>query len=330
MINKTRTAIISDIHGNYPALMKVLEDARAEGVDSFIFLGDYFMDFPFSNEVVRELMGMENAYVVKGNKEEAMRHFREENPEERITDQNAGLYYVCRELTQESFDFLDGLEKEMYIRLSPKTFVYATHISPIYGKPQGGHAESKFSNSGGFHQAMLEKPFTHEEFLEEYHNFVNSDSCLPFIQNIDANVIVYGHNHVQSYAYCGDKLIINPGSCGAAMDFDNRAAYTILEETGSGYNVIERRVEYDIEALIRHTKSSVLYEKSKIFSELIFLDLRLARNHSHVLLGIAREIASAKGEEGENFGSFSDDTWNEAGDRFLLQICEILFSEKQK
>jgi len=42
--------------------MKVLEDAHTENVDNFIFLGDYYMDFPFANEIVAELMRMENAY----------------------------------------------------------------------------------------------------------------------------------------------------------------------------------------------------------------------------------------------------------------------------
>lgn len=45
-------AIISDIHGNYPALVKVIEDANLNDVDRFIFIGDYIFDLPFSNDVV--------------------------------------------------------------------------------------------------------------------------------------------------------------------------------------------------------------------------------------------------------------------------------------
>ncbi|MCL2278983.1 MAG: metallophosphoesterase, partial [Oscillospiraceae bacterium] len=201
-----RTAIISDIHGNYPALIKVLEDARTERVDSYIFLGDYSLyDFPYPNEVVQELMGMDNAYFIKGNKEESMKYFKEQKPEEMINDQNAGLYHTVRELTQESYDFLSSLEDDLYIRLSCNVLVYATHISPIYEKSPP--PKNKCCSNLIFRQAMLEKPFSHEGFLDDYHNFVNSDICIPYIQKIDANIILYGHNHLQSYAYCGEKLI---------------------------------------------------------------------------------------------------------------------------
>jgi len=309
--------------------MKVLEDARAQNVGNFIFLGDYFLDFPFSNEVVQELMGMDNAYIIKGNKEESMKYFRDINPEKMMYDQCAGIYHYVQELTQKSYNFLNDLEDELYIRLSPNTLVYATHISPIYEKLLKGHLENKCCNNRVYHQAMLEKPFNHEEFLDDYNNFVNSDVCIPYIQNIDANIIVYGHNHLQSYAYCGDKLIINPGSCGASMDFNNKAAYTILEETKSGFNVIERRVAYDIEAVIHYTKTSALYEKSKIWHDLIFLDMRLARNHAPILMGIANKIAETKNEEGEYF---SNSTWAEAGKRFFEIIGEqqILFQRRNE
>ncbi|MCL2215558.1 MAG: metallophosphoesterase family protein [Defluviitaleaceae bacterium] len=309
-----RTAIISDIHGNYPALVKVLENARAERVDNYIFLGDYSLyDFPYHNEVVRELKEMENAYFIKGNKEASMKYFREENSNEIINDQNAGLYHSVRELTQKSYDFLNDLEDELYIQLSQTALVYATHISPIYERPPGV-PYNKCCRNSVFYQDMLEQPFTHKEFLSCYHDFVNSDICKPYIQNINANVIVYGHNHLQSYAYCGDKLIINPGACGLPFDFNNKAAYTILEETKSGFNVIEKRVSYDIEEVINYTKSSILYEKARIICELNFMDMRSGRNHFQILDNIAREIATAKKEEGNDF---SNETWAEAGERFF-------------
>ena len=160
-----RTAIISDIHGNYPALMKVLEDARAEHVNNFIILGDYYLDFPYTNEVVRELMKMESAYIIKGNREQSMKRFREENPEEIINDRNAAIYHVIRELTQESYDYLNGLEDDLFIHLSPNAIVYATHASPIYEEKPDKLSKYKCSNNITYAQAMLEKPFIHEEFL---------------------------------------------------------------------------------------------------------------------------------------------------------------------
>ena len=45
-------AVISDIHGNYPALKAVTYDAKAKGAEAFLLLGDYIRDTPTLNEVV--------------------------------------------------------------------------------------------------------------------------------------------------------------------------------------------------------------------------------------------------------------------------------------
>ena len=318
-----RTAIISDIHGNYPALMKVLEDARAERVDKFIFLGDYSVyDFPYPNEVARELMKMENTYIIRGNKEEYMKNLRGNGSLDEINDDRwAGLYISIRELTLESYDYLHGLEDEMYIQLSPNALVYAKHISPLCEDPlTEKYLPYKFCNNAIYRQAMLEKPFTHEEFLADYQNFINSDICLPYIQSIDANIIMYAHNHIQMYAYCGDKLIINPGSCGMPADGNNKAAYTILEVTSNGFNVIEKRVEYDIEAVIAYSRSSTMYKKAdKVINELNILDLWSGLNNFQLLTDIIREIAATKNEEYDGRLGCSDAIWYEAGERFIAK-----------
>ena len=67
-----RTAIISDVHGNYPALLRVIEDSRANDVEQFVFIGDYIFDLPYSNEVTRLIMNLDNAHIIKGNKESSL------------------------------------------------------------------------------------------------------------------------------------------------------------------------------------------------------------------------------------------------------------------
>jgi len=42
-------AVISDIHGNYPAMKAVITDAKAREANAFLLLGDYIRDFPFAN-----------------------------------------------------------------------------------------------------------------------------------------------------------------------------------------------------------------------------------------------------------------------------------------
>lgn len=68
-----KTGIISDIHGNYPALRAVLEDAEKEGVNQLYCLGDLVGYYCLFNEVVstirekgiRTLMGNHDYALVK-------------------------------------------------------------------------------------------------------------------------------------------------------------------------------------------------------------------------------------------------------------------------
>jgi len=309
-----KIAIISDIHGNYPALVRVVDDAISNKVDKFIFLGDYIFDLPFPNEVARLLMKMENSYIIKGNKETHMAMLANEDQENWTHNQFGGIYQTIRELAPDVYNFLNGLDEECYIKLSHDISIYAVHF-PLFTPSMNTNC-----SSSNYHKKMLEKAFTHEEFLLNFSDMVNSDECKSVIDKIDANIILFGHNHLQSYAYCGDKLIINPGSCGLSLDFDNTAAYTILEVMDNKLNVIEKRVTYDIEYVIKQVKESLLYEKGRIWTDLVCLTLRTGRDYFGFFLEIAGQIASSKNETGL---LFSDSTWEEASEVFMdrYNIC---------
>ena len=94
-------AIISDIHGNYPALVKVLEDARSYNVDIYIFLGDYIFDLPFSNEIIQCIRKLDNKNLVLGNKEIQLKKLSEEDQSGWIYEQIGVIYQTYRELSKE-------------------------------------------------------------------------------------------------------------------------------------------------------------------------------------------------------------------------------------
>ena len=64
-----RYAVISDIHGNKPAFDTVLADAKQQGIDDFIFAGDYCLSGPFSDECISTLREIENKVMIRGNEE---------------------------------------------------------------------------------------------------------------------------------------------------------------------------------------------------------------------------------------------------------------------
>lgn len=73
-------AVISDIHGNLPALDAVLEDAEKSGVDSYIFAGDYCISNPYPDECISRVRAIANKYVVRGNEEKYLEKLVGQDP----------------------------------------------------------------------------------------------------------------------------------------------------------------------------------------------------------------------------------------------------------
>ena len=64
-----RFAIISDIHGNLPALNAVLEDADNNNIENFIFAGDYCLSNPYPNECIQRIRCLDKKHIIRGNEE---------------------------------------------------------------------------------------------------------------------------------------------------------------------------------------------------------------------------------------------------------------------
>lgn len=54
-----KIAVLSDIHGNYVALQKCLEDAEKNNVDCYFFLGDYLGEFPYPQKTMKIIYDMQ-------------------------------------------------------------------------------------------------------------------------------------------------------------------------------------------------------------------------------------------------------------------------------
>ena len=72
----------------------------------------------------------------------------------------------------------------------------------------------------------------------------------------DEDVLVLGHTHVQGHETFDDGVVMNPGSVGQPRDGDPRAAYALLDL--DDLSVEERRVEYDIDAVVSAVRDAGL------------------------------------------------------------------------
>ena len=151
-----KLAIISDIHGNIYALMRVLEDIDDQKVDSIICLGDLVGYGPHPNETVN-LIRRKNILCLKGNYDasvvnEAYTYIRE-------TEINSfSLPWTVEELRMENKFYLKNLPTSLTLEFNN------TKIKFVHGSPNA------------INQYLLED--THLPSIKQFNNklFINDGS----------------------------------------------------------------------------------------------------------------------------------------------------------
>ena len=244
-----RFAVISDVHGNLPALEAVIADVKEQGVNAYALLGDYIFDFPHAAKIVMRMRELPNAFIVKGNKEGYLQGLAKEDPTTWHSEQMGVIHQTFRELALQDTQYLMALPQKLCMPLDDGMRACLMHVSPLPIK-EGGVPLS----SGRLAREMGQNPPMHGAYLQMVQKVLDSDEAINAFSDIDAQVVLFGHTHLQWHGYCGGKLVLNPGSVGLPLDFDTRAAYTIIEQRGAGFIVSERRIPYNREALIEHIK----------------------------------------------------------------------------
>lgn len=296
-------AIISDIHGNYPALKAVLSDAETQGVQTHLFIGDYIEDLPYPNEVVDVIRTHPSAVVVRGNKEDYLENLIGEDQSTWDSEQFAVIRWSFRELTPQNLKYLVSLPKEAEIITEHGQKIWLRHSSPVfYRKPR-----IEAFHSSHYLKKMKVSPFNHEEYVEYARSSVlERTDVMTELSGYPKGVHAFGHNHLQWHMQMGGVCYVNPGSCGIPLDFDTRAPYTIIEDSGNGWTVTERRVPYDVESAIKALASSELYKQAEIWSQIMIAQLRIGGDYiSHYL----RHVNVLAAEHGCPTNPVSNEMW---------------------
>lgn len=217
-----RLAVISDIHGNLPALEAVLEDMAAIGVEAVYHLGDLVGYNPFPEEVValiREqgLPGVVGNYdlAVAAEVPDPVAEFL--NPA--ITEMGRAIYQWTRErVSEETRDYLRGLPPYLSLTLNGRRLLL-THGSPRHVR----------------------------EYLRPW---LTDAELAPVVGEISEDVLLVGHTHIPMVRQVAGKWLFNPGSVGFPKDGDPRASYALLEVEAE-VRVEIRRVAYEVERTAR-------------------------------------------------------------------------------
>lgn len=214
-----KLAIISDVHGNLYALMKVLEDIDDQKVDLTVCLGDLVGYGPHPNEVV-SMIKRRNIPCIKGNYDASVvdgdfTFIRETNIN------SFALPWAVNEVRAANKYYLDNLPTSMTFDFNEKK------IKLVHGSPNA----------------------INEYLLEDDSNTAK------VMESLDEDILICAHTHIPSVKAFGNKLFINDGSVGKPKIGTPESTYCILDIDNSGsVKPIIRHVSYELKGLIKEMK----------------------------------------------------------------------------
>ena len=229
-----RILLISDIHGNYPALAAIDAQTRPLGCAHILNCGDLTVYAPFPNEVI-DWCRQNNVFSIRGNTDDKVikllkgKDFKKPSkPDKRIMYTSAAAA-----LTPENAEYLLELKKKKLLRLG-KTFLGLFHGSPA------DHDEQLFAH-------------TPEKRFRE---LAGLSPC---------EVVITGHSHSPYHKYVKGVHFINPGSAGRMFDGNPEASYALLELVKGKISVSHHRCAYDVDAV---TEAIRRYQLPAIYAEM--------------------------------------------------------------
>lgn len=246
-----KLAILSDVHGNVPALTAVLDDIERWRPDRVIVNGDLVSRGPYSLDCLRLLQRRyPQAHYLSGNHEAYVLRCADEpaDPDSPTTDIDRFADWALRQLgpaVEELRSWGDHLD---LTDLEDGASVHITHGSRL-GNRDGISART-------------------------------ADDDLPAKLGTPRDLFVGSHTHKPLLRRFNGTLVVNTGSVGQPMDDDPRAAYGRFSLQGGRWQAEIARVAYDKAQAERDFVASGFLAEAGPMARLIYRELREA--HAHV------------------------------------------------
>lgn len=226
-----KIGIITDIHNNIDALNAVLDKFSSLAVEKVICSGDIIGIGPRPEETIKKIMLL-NDYIecVRGNHENYLTNGSPDtvpNDERMSYGEMEHHKWEHEKLSYESRCFINTLPNTKTLKICEKK-IYIAHYSI--------NEENKYVN----YVKYTPKPSLNDLKI--------------MFQNVEADIIIYGHSHTP-YINCeSDKWYINSGSLGCPVGTLNSASAGLLNIDGDVIKYQQLNVPYNVNKVIGDIK----------------------------------------------------------------------------
>jgi|SRR5699024_6880358 len=228
-----RFAVITDIHGNYPALKAVLDEIdNREDIEHIYCLGDMIAIGPDTNKVLDLLFGRKDVSMITGNHEEAVLALLEDED-----------YPKSLEIVKEHHQWIAD-------RMDP------IYINRLKNLPRSIDKVIEGVSICFIHYAIRSEVPISEDPFEPIVNPSRENMNLLF-KNYDADLICFGHHHPLHYFKGSDQTYLNPGSLGCTWG-EPAAPYAIVTVENNNIDIQLKKATYANKEFLRS------YEKLQV------------------------------------------------------------------
>ena len=243
----TTLAILSDIHGNLPALEAVLADLANFDVDHVIVPGDVISFGPFSRQTAA-LVIEKGWSVIRGNNEFFLVDYKTPRAPREWNDpvQFAPTAWLDRQFDHKLKTIIGSWPDTLSLRFRDAPPILVCHGTP-------------------------------ESAWDSIHWTLTDEEIANLLRMVEADYVICGHTHLPMNRLSGKWRIFNPGSVGVPLDGIFSASYMILEGNEGGWTPTFRRVPFDYEAVFEEFERSGYNRESGPMGRLILEVYKTAR-----------------------------------------------------
>ncbi len=243
-----KIAALADIHGNYQALVTVIDHLERWKPDLVMVLGDIINRGPRSRDclhLVQEKTQSASWLVIRGNHEGYVLAFEDPNFSRSGLEFELRkiIFWTYQSLSTDEIIAVKQLPEQIDLILAGKQVVKAVHASTA------GDRVGIYPNS--------------------------SESDLDHLVDPEADLFLVGHTHQPLIRDYQGTTVINVGSVGLPFDGDTRAAYAQISYTGNHWRGEICRVKYDLESSKKDFFETGFIPESGPLADLVLAELEL-------------------------------------------------------